>query len=131
MSVLSIDNAAAEEVRRILERSRCRDPVAELIETRHSIDEENKSPAIKIIAHERADVPAEELCEVNGIAFVRGAAKALSDYCLTFDGERFLLSSQTLQESHASLNSALDARRKPARRRVRSAAEAISTARSA
>ena len=130
MSTFSVDNKASEQIRRIFAQSNCRDPVAEILEIRYATDGEDKLRTIHILARERSDVPPEELCEVSGIVFVRGAVEAFPDFCLTFDGERMLLRDPSSQP-YSSLQSALDARRRSLSSPIGTAAEAIEAARSA
>lgn len=86
MNPFLIDEAASQEIRRIFSLSKCRDPVAEIIEVAS-----RRLSGFRILPRERAEIRSEYLREVSGIMFVvgPGVADAFRGLCLTFAGNRF------------------------------------------
>jgi hypothetical protein len=156
MSAFSVDNAAVGEIRRVFSTSKCQAPVAEIIDVGidvgvsarfsdredairavASADIENSEqlssfPRILIRAHERAEVPPACLQEVSGVAFVLGRedVEALRDFCLMFDGDRFLFRGPD-NTTYTSFLSALEASCRSASSAIATPGEAIIAARGA
>jgi len=87
MNKFSIDEAASQEIRRILNRSECQDPVASIGEVMSW-----RFSGLEIYVNERAAYRSEHLHEVSGITFVLGAGpEVFRGLRLTFEGDRFLL----------------------------------------